>query len=148
MAELKVLKTDASMKSVITQYEEKKSSDECPMTELVITSLDSCKTETLHDCGDILLNTEADCKFALVVKEDIGGKMITSAMRMAVFSLLNHLVENGGNVAELIISRHDFMSSKEVIVFTCTLKEFLETHFKDIINDTVTLVIADCRHDD
>lgn len=147
MAKFSLLKTDASVKDILSKYEENEGKPST-MNQLFITDLDSTYTEDPHECGDFCTNTEDSNKFALIVKENLGGKLITSAVRTAILSLLIHLIEEKGNTQEFIISRHEFLSSKEVIVFACTFREFVQTYFNDAITDTVNLVICDCPMDD
>lgn len=139
MVNVNILRTSGTDKELLEQ-----STD---AVHIFITSLGNCKTESEHKYGDILTNDECDSRFALIVKEDLNTRIITSALRLSIFKLLKHLVENEKHINTFVINEYQFNSSREEITFCCILEEFLQTYFNEVVSEPVTIVITNCKED-
>ena len=141
MATLNILRTSGTDKEIL-----EKTTDS--IIHLFISSYDNCKTKNDHEFGDILINEESDSRFALIVKEDLCSKIITSALRLSILNLLKHLIESDKEIKNILISRHQFSNRKEEVSFIASLNEFLITYFGEVLTDTITLIISDCKESD
>lgn len=136
MSKVKVLKTKGSEKEIL-----EKSQDNA-LVHLFITSLDSCSN---HGMGDILINEESSTRFALIVKEYIDSKINLSALRLSIIYVLNELITNNVSFTSILISKHQISTNTNEIDFVCTLKEICTTYFNEVITDSLTLIISDCK---
>lgn len=142
MTNLKVLRTTGKEKDFL-ESEEK-------VIHLFIASMETTNT-TDHELGDLLTTTESDSRFALLVKESVGSKIFTSALRVALLNLLNHLKEAKLNTNTILISKFQFSNQKEEETFICALKEFLMLHFDNLFDEneefenTLNIVISDYK---
>lgn len=134
MANIKVLKTNGNEGEILKNTES-------PVVHLFISALSNC--EETHELGDVLLNETSDTRFALVVKEEVNGKIQTHALRLAILKMLKTMVENETIEYTFLISRHQFSNRKEEQCFICILKEFCITYFGEVFTEDISLVITD-----
>ena len=133
MANVKVLKTNGTEKEILEKTE--------GCIHLFISALDNSPEG--HDIGDILLNNECNTRYALIVKEMINSKIITASLRLSIIYLLKTLLENDIKIESILISRHQFNSTKEEDTFICTLRELCITYFGEVLTDDINLIITD-----
>lgn len=136
MADLTIIKTNGKAEDFLKEYDGK-------AIQLFIASLENLPSNSDHEVGDLLLSDECETKFALLVKEYLSGKIISEALRISIFELLQYMKDNNIECNCMVISRDAFGSSKEEIMFTCTMREIIVFLLSNV-ND-MTIVITDCE---
>jgi hypothetical protein len=142
MATLNVLRTTGKCSEIL-----KEKNDD--VIHLFIASQETCHTTTNHEIGDLLQSEESDTRFALLVKEYIDGKIITEALRVSIIELLTHITTEKMTQKYILISQNEFLSTREEMMFLCTLREFLTIVFTDMRDDegelSISVIIADYK---
>lgn len=142
MSKLKVLRTNGKEKDFLESNEK--------VIHLFIASMETTNVSE-HELGDLLTTTESDSRFALLVKESVSSKILTSSLRIATLNLLNHLKDAKLDTNTILISKFQFSNQKEEESFICILKEFLMLHFDNIFEgneefeNTLNVVICDYK---
>ena len=139
MAEVKMIKTDASLEEVISGLEH----DVVPV-QISFLDLEDVKnlSEEEFDYGHIFHNEKNENLYGLLTI-DSTGKMNPAVLRYSLLELFNTLLsEKKFEGQTILVNESSFASFKDMLTFTYTLKELFATWFSESANGDVTLIIS------
>ena len=138
---LKVLKVGVSKAEFIKQMEEDKRDD---AGELIQIYLFSTLVDEKSCIGDVATNDEEPNSIGIVLRGTPGQKQTEAGIRLALASMMEHLLDTKKFTGYFVVSRSSFISDIEYEVFACSFKELLLTSYRSF-EHIVTLIVTDER---